>query len=335
MPRCSVVWRSSTRSHLVLVLAVAMMGCGQVTSEREAPSIVAHGGMAGDVAQGGATHCGNGGETLQPGGAPGAAGVLGLSGASGGAGVPLSAGAAGAATGFCGNGVMDPGEECEYGSDGSGPACLPSCRCGSPAECVPQCGDGILQTWEACDDGNLLSNDGCTACCEMLSPNVIWRLDQCQYGRAAGASPWLRLPSYCGDGTLQTHILDEECDDGNFTDGDGCSATCRVEPEPPPLCGDGHVDPGEECDDGENDGGYEECHVGCLLGARCGDGIVQEEAGEECDRGSDNNTGGFEGCTPDCRYGPRCGDGIIQIDLGEQCDGTSGCSISCYFEPSR
>ncbi len=34
---------------------------------------------------------------------------------------------------------------------------------------------------------------------------------------------------YCGDGILQT-IFAEECDDGNNTSGDFCSATCRIEP---------------------------------------------------------------------------------------------------------
>ncbi|MEK7638661.1 MAG: DUF4215 domain-containing protein [Patescibacteria group bacterium] len=34
---------------------------------------------------------------------------------------------------------------------------------------------------------------------------------------------------YCGDGILQT-IHQEECDDGNNTDGDFCSAICEVEP---------------------------------------------------------------------------------------------------------
>ena len=44
-----------------------------------------------------------------------------------------------------------------------------------------------------------------------------------------------------------------------------------------PICGDGIVTAGEECDDGINDGGYEECAPGCVLGPRCGDGIVQED----------------------------------------------------------
>lgn len=46
-------------------------------------------------------------------------------------------------------------------------------------------------------------------------------------------------------------------------------------------CGDGIIGVGEECDDGENDGGHNECQPGCVLGGYCGDGIVQEE--EECD----------------------------------------------------
>ena len=36
----------------------------------------------------------------------------------------------------------------------------------------------------------------------------------------------------CGNGSLETG---EECDDGNTTGGDGCSATCRREPKPVPM----------------------------------------------------------------------------------------------------
>ncbi len=51
-----------------------------------------------------------------------------------------------------------------------------------------------------------------------------------------------------------------------------------------PVCGDGIVSAGEQCDDGLNDGGYGECDAGCVLGAYCGDGIVQ--ADEDCDDGN-------------------------------------------------
>ena len=50
---------------------------------------------------------------------------------------------------------------------------------------------------------------------------------------------------FCGDGTLDPG---EACDDGNNVDGDGCSANCTVES----YCGDGVLDAGEQCDDGNN-----------------------------------------------------------------------------------
>jgi cysteine-rich repeat protein len=61
----------------------------------------------------------------------------------------------------------------------------------------------------------------------------------------------------CGDGILDAG---EECDDGNTTSGDGCSATCTLEKEP--CCGDGILDAGEECDDGNTTGG-DGCSANC------------------------------------------------------------------------
>jgi fibro-slime domain-containing protein len=63
-----------------------------------------------------------------------------------------------------------------------------------------------------------------------------------------------------------------------------------------PICGDGMVTAGEECDDGENDGGYDECAPGCVLGPSCGDGEVQSE--EDCD---DGNRVDGDGCGSACR----------------------------------
>jgi fibro-slime domain-containing protein len=51
-----------------------------------------------------------------------------------------------------------------------------------------------------------------------------------------------------------------------------------------PVCGDGIVAIGEECDDGVNGGGYGKCGPGCRLGEYCGDGVVQP-AEEDCDDG--------------------------------------------------
>jgi fibro-slime domain-containing protein len=61
-----------------------------------------------------------------------------------------------------------------------------------------------------------------------------------------------------------------------------------------PQCGDGIVGFGEECDDGVNDGGYNECQAGCVLGGYCGDGIKQEN--ESCDDNAPDAPTSCAGC---------------------------------------
>ena len=66
-------------------------------------------------------------------------------------------------------------------------------------------------------------------------------------------------PPTCGNGHVDTG---EQCDDGNTSNGDGCSAGCTHEEAP--CCGDGHLDAGEECDDGNtsnNDGCSSTCQI--------------------------------------------------------------------------
>jgi cysteine-rich repeat protein len=65
----------------------------------------------------------------------------------------------------------------------------------------------------------------------------------------------------CGDGLLN-HLAGEECDDGNRTNGDGCSAQCKLE-----LCGNNKMDPGEGCDDGNRTNG-DGCDAFCQVEAR-------------------------------------------------------------------
>ena len=63
----------------------------------------------------------------------------------------------------------------------------------------------------------------------------------------------------CGNGILEEG---EACDDGNTLAGDGCSPTCR--PEQLGTCGDGMISVGEQCDDGntvEGDGCGPTCQV--------------------------------------------------------------------------
>ena len=66
----------------------------------------------------------------------------------------------------------------------------------------------------------------------------------------------------CGDGIIQGG---EQCDDGNDVPNDGCTNACAT-----PACGDGIVQVGEQCDDG-NDVPTDACASGCK-NAACGDG---------------------------------------------------------------
>jgi hypothetical protein len=64
-------------------------------------------------------------------------------------------------------------------------------------------------------------------------------------------------------------------------------------------CGNGSIDPPEECDDGatQNTGGYGKCNPNCTLGPRCGDGRIN--GSEACDNGPDNGLG-LGACNPVC-----------------------------------
>ena len=92
-------------------------------------------------------------------------------------------------------------------------------------------------------------------------------------------------PVLCGNGTVDAG---EQCDDGNQVDGDGCDHNCT-----PTGCGNGVVTAGEECDDGnlvDGDG----CDHNCTP-TGCGNGVVT--TGEQCD---DGNLLDGDGCDANC-----------------------------------
>jgi len=168
--------------------------------------------------------------------------------------------------------------------------------------------------------------------------------------------------AYCGDGILDPG---EACDDHNKTSGDGCSVLCQVEcfslcgsicgpPTPcirvPSRCGDGRLDDGEACDDGNaasGDGCVDLCNtiaigwscpvVGSPCVPICGDRLIVGP--ETCD---DGNTIAGDGCSEICLVEPstaRCGDGVLsgaeECDRGPLNDDSiyGGCTNQCRFAP--
>jgi cysteine-rich repeat protein len=201
----------------------------------------------------------------------------------------------------CGDGVLDPTEECDDGNVVDGDGCDSNCT-------LTACGNGVVTAGEECDDGNVTDGDGCSSLCA-VEPG--WHCEQ---------QP-SRCTEICGDG-IQT--AGEGCDDGNLVDGDGCDSNCTLT-----ACGNGVVTAGEECDDGnliDNDG----CNADCRP-TRCGDGFVSPDRGEICD---DGNTVDGDGCDSNCTP-TACGNGIVTA--GEECDDGNtvdrdGCTPDCRVQ---
>jgi cysteine-rich repeat protein len=127
----------------------------------------------------------------------------------------------------------------------------------------------------------------------------------------------------CGNGMIESG---ETCDDGNQVPCDGCDDQCILE-----ACGDGKVRCLEQCDDGnvvDGDG----CDANCTHG--CGNGRVSAGENEECD---DGNTTPGDGCDASCHVeiSKDCGNGMVEP--GEECDDGNnvdcdGCSRICLTE---
>ena len=171
----------------------------------------------------------------------------------------------------------------------------------------------------------------------------------------------IRGRDVCGTGTFGDASASVVPDPRDALDTVACTAS---------SCGDGIIDPGEQCDAGNLGGqtcasrgyfgGTLACTAGCTFDTsgcnNCGDGDI--DSGEQCDGaalgGQTCQSQGFPGgnlfCSPSCTFDTSscttCGDG--DIDAGEQCDGsdlggetcesqgyaggTLACSSACSFD---
>ncbi len=177
---------------------------------------------------------------------------------------------------LCGNGRVDAGEQCDSAGrqdgkctrdcklevaqqclenndcgtnnclDGKCNFCTSNLQCASRScingTCVNLCGDGQLQPGEACDKGRLNGVGGtCTADCLLDIQATCSKDGECGSGlcrngqctRCSAADQCVsnlcvnqRCIHFCGDGKLDDG---EQCDDGNRLSADGCNRYCERE----------------------------------------------------------------------------------------------------------
>ena len=240
----------------------------------------------------------------------------------------------------CGNGVVEGTEECDTGA--ASVACTSGCkltrnsqRCRVRFRVSGATPLGGLQFWVnyAAANGDFEGTGASVSCSEALASSLTAVLDrdadhelrlglispgaiplpadlwECSF--LTNASP-LQLGSMQIQNVIATNVEAKVVSASVVPISDGCING--------PYCGDGHLDAGEACDDG-NQIGTDACTNGCTVAA-CGDGIVRAGV-EQCDDG--NLAAGdccsacsFEAATTVCRGAT----GIC--DLAENCTGASG-----------
>ncbi len=237
---------------------------------------------------------------------------------------------------FCGDNIVQTslGETCDPpGSVPSTPAGNQNvCR----ANCT-YCGDGIVNNGEQCDDGNAVNTDACRNDCTLpfCGDGILDAGEQCdgtvfKAGAPATHGPCRADCTFCGDGIVNDA---EQCDDGNAVNTDACRNDCIL-----PRCGDGILDPGEQCDTNQFPPGAPATHGPCRTDCTfCGDGIVNDA--EQCDDGNAVDHDGCtttcqtELCDVRADKQVSC-DGTNWFDAGlvkANNDGTNGPVPGCVF----
>ncbi|MEM6956766.1 MAG: DUF4215 domain-containing protein [Myxococcota bacterium] len=269
----------------------------------------------------------------------------------------------------CGNGRVDEGEDCD-GDDLGGMACTGRGFTGGTLSCSSRCdfiesacendtcGNGTIEAGEDCDGAAL--NDA--TCVELgFSGGDVSCSADCTFITSACTN--------CGDGRVDgfeacdgDDLAGQSCTTMGFTGGTlSCNAGCVFNASAcvTTRCGNGTVESGEECDDGDTrdgdgctacvvDEGWTCSGATSVCAPVCGDGMVV--GAEPCDganlNGATCETRGFVGGTLACNAcafdtagcnNDVCGNGVI--NFGEACDDGNnlpfdGCAADCTVDPT-
>ena len=172
----------------------------------------------------------------------------------------------------CGDGEIEPGEKCDGSSLGgatcadfgftnpTGLTCRPDCSGVDESGCKPTCGNNLLEKGEPCEGTNL---DGKT-CTDLgyVAPAGL----KCTGCTLDGSG----CKAVCGNGKIEPG---EDCDDGNTSNGDGCSSACKQDITPGSTCGSAialNVSPGSVTITGSTVGG------GTHTGSSCEGGVGRD-----------------------------------------------------------
>jgi cysteine-rich repeat protein len=189
------------------------------------------------------------------------------------------------ATDTCGNGAIDPGELCDTGIPSGDGACPTSCDDGQACTTDTLIGGGTCQAQcRHVDVTDPIPGDGCCPagqnhgtdpdCAGSCGDGVVTPPETCDTGIAAGQPG--ACPTSCDDG--------QACTTDTLHSAGTCNASCTHDPVTLPTDGDGC------CPAGNNNNTDSDC------APVCGNGVV--EAGETCD---DGNQADGDGCSHTCQ----------------------------------
>ena len=249
-----------------------------------------------------------------------------------------------ASTSVCGNKIIESGEQCETGTlNGqtctslgftSGSLGCSNCRFNTTV-CTTMvlniCGNKVLESGEQCEVGTL---NGETCASLGYSGGSLGCSGTCKFNTLS-----CTVSPKCGNARIDTgeqcdswRLGGKSCTSLGYTGGTlKCKSTCGYDvsgctgPEPS-VCGNGSIEPGEECESGTLNGqtcgslGFVGGSLGCyncqfntsactnIVPNVCGNKVL--EKGEQCEVGTLNGyscstlgfSGGSLGCTSTCQF---------------------------------